>query len=137
MSVIEITNRDDLRVGDTATFTYDGHEFTGVVWEREEGTLFIGAEAVRYEHRATGELRWSEFLDFVRAVREVPDLPTEPGSVIYVARLIDAEPYTDPSPMLLMANGQWVTTNPGARGEHMWLIAEQIAEWTPAKVVPA
>lgn len=81
---MEITNREDLRVGDVATFAYMGHEFTGPVWERKHGTLFVGSEAIRYEHWPTGRVRWSEPFDFVRATRETPALPTEPGSVIYV-----------------------------------------------------
>lgn len=137
MSVIEIKDRDDLRVGDVATFAVeddDGvmHAFSGEAWSYSKGGISVGANYVRYRNGV-----WAPGFHFVRATRVVPDLPTEPGSVIYVSRLINAEPYTDPRPMLLMANGQWVTTNPGARGEHLWLIDKQIAEWTPAKVVPA
>ena len=79
MSVIEIKDRDDLRVGDTATFTYrDGgnveHEFTGPLWSFEKGTLFIGRTRVYDPHGG-----WTHAIDFVRATREVLGLPTEPG----------------------------------------------------------
>ena len=36
---MEITNRDDLRVGDVATFAYRGHEFTGPLWKDDNGAL--------------------------------------------------------------------------------------------------
>lgn len=130
MSVIEITNRDALRAGDTATFTYRGHEFTGVVWD-EKGQLFIGRTRVYDPHGG-----WSHGLDFVHAARVVPDLPTEPGTVIYIARLTDAEPFDEPRAAVLIGDASWVTLTPDGNS-HTWLIPEQIAEWAPAKVVPA
>lgn len=74
---ITITNINQLRAGDIATCSYDGHEFTGEVWGSAYGPLFVGASFVRY---ADG--RPSPAVSLVSATREVPDLPTELGSVI-------------------------------------------------------
>lgn len=130
MSVIEIKDQDGLRVGDVATFAYAGHEFTGRLWTEGGKTLYVGDALVRYTSGNSGPY------EFVRATREVPDLPTEPGSLIHIVRLTDAEPFDKPLAALLMNNGQWVTLAPIGK-HHTWLISEQIAEWTPAKVVPA
>lgn len=129
MSVVEIMNRGALQVGDTATFAYNGHEITGVVWS-QAGRAMIGKMPL-----GTAE-EWDPDLDFVRATREVPALPTEPGSVIHIIRLIDAEPFDEPRAAALLGDASWVTLTPDGNS-HTWLIPEQIAEWTPAKVVPA
>lgn len=128
---MEITNRDDLRVGDVATFTHHGHEFTGPLWEREEGTLFLGPEGVRYGHKS----RWSEYFTFVRATREVPPLPTEPGSVILVTECRGVR-VDEPVLAVRDIEGEW-TTPTGRLAGYRWHLPEHITEWTPAKVVPA
>ena len=129
MSVIEINDCETLRAGDTATFAYRGHEFTGVVWD-EKGQLFIGRTRVYDPHGG-----WSHGLDFVHAAREVPDLPTEPGAVILVTEC-RGERLRKPIAAILGNEGDWVTP---ARpvGRSGCLLPEHIAEWTLAKVVPA
>ena len=41
MTTITITNIADLRAGDVATCTQEGHEFTGEVWAGAYGELFV------------------------------------------------------------------------------------------------
>lgn len=132
---MEITNKDDLRVGDTATFTYDGHEFTGPLWEREKGTLFIGSEGVLYEHWSTGEIRWSNYYEFVSGTREAPALPTEPGAVILVT---ECRGERADKPVVAWwddVETYWLTPTRrfGGMTTHD---SPDITEWTPAKVVP-
>lgn len=132
---MEITNRDDLRVGDVATFTHHGHEFTGPLWEREEGTLFLGPEGIRYEHRPTGELKWSQYFKFVRATREMPPLPTEPGALILVTEC-QGERVDEPVLAVLASTGRW-WTHGQKFNDYSGHYPEQVTEWTLAKVVPA
>ena len=132
---MHITNRDDLLVGDIATFTFNGHKFTGPLWEREEGTLFLGAESVRYKYNLTGEIRWSDYFDFISATREAPSLPTEPGSVILVTEC-RGERVDEPVLAMMISEGEWVTFGHMFVG-YYWYLPEDITEWTPAKVVAA
>lgn len=76
MPTINIDKAEDLRAGDRVTFSYQGHEFTGEAWA-EHGRLFVGPTLVG---RSEGRHR------FITATREVPDLPTEFGSLIEVTR---------------------------------------------------
>ncbi|WP_102508170.1 hypothetical protein [Sanguibacter massiliensis] len=130
MTVIEITNRDDLRVGDVATFAYRGHEFSGPLWKREDGRLFLGGEIVRY---AIGV--WSGYFTFVRATREAPSLPTEPGSVILVTEC-HGERLDPPVLAVCDGDGEWLTLARAIDGSR-WHLPKHITAWTPAKVVPA
>lgn len=127
---MDITNREDLRVGDIATFAYDGHKFTGPLWERSTGTLLIGDSTVR----AINGL-WLAGHTFVRATRPAPSLPTEPGSVILVSEC-RGERVDEPVLAVLAGDGEWVTFG-RMFGEHNWYLPEHIAAWTPAKVVAA
>ena len=127
MSVIEIKDCDDLRVGDIATFTYQGHEFTGPLWTEGDRSLYVGAALVRYDHGYP--------YDFVRATREVPDLPTEPGAVILVSEC-RGERADVPVLAVLATDGDWRTFG-RMFGGYGWHVAAHITAWTPAKVVPA
>ena len=132
---MHITNREDLRVGDIATFTHHGHKFAGPLWEREEGTLFLGPEGVRYKHRHTGELRWSQYFEFVSGTREAPPLPTEPGSVILVSEC-RGERVDVPVLAVCDGEGEWRTFGHMFDG-CMWHRPDHITAWTPARVVAA
>lgn len=130
MTIIEIKDRESLRVGDIATFAYDGHEFTGPLWTEGGGTLFIGDAHVRY---STGDF-FGNF-EFVRATREAPPLPTEPGAVILVTEC-RGERVDEPVLVVLDGEGDWRTFG-RTFGGCMWHLPRHITEWTPAKVVPA
>lgn len=132
MSVIEITDREDLRVGDVATFAFDGNEFTGPLWTEGTGTLFIGPALVRYGGDSD---YWSD-CTFVRATREVPDLPTEPGSAVLVT---ECRGERADKPVVAWwddVETYWITPTRrfGGMTTHD---SPDITEWTPAKVVPA
>lgn len=130
MSVIEIKDRDDLRVGDTATFTYRGHEFTGPLWSSGPGHLGLGITSLR-----AGGGSWYAAFDFVRATREMPPLPTEPGSVIYVTEC-RGERADEPVIAVRAGDGEWVTPAEFFAG-CLWHRPDHFTEWAPAKVVPA
>lgn len=127
---MEITNRDDLRVGDIATFAYNGHEFTGEVWTDPEG-LNIGCTIIRF---VSGE--WTSDLDFVRATREMPPLPTEPGSVILVTECRGTRVGEPVVAWWDDVEAYWLTPTRrfGGMTTHD---ARDFTEWAPAKVVPA
>lgn len=133
---MEITNRDDLRVGDTATFAYSGHEITGPLWERESdrGSLVLGSACLRYQYRPTGEIRWSKYFTFVRATRPAPVLPTAVGSVIEISVVGDTHLFV-PILAMLTAVDEWTLPR---QIEGRWAVAPyRITEWRPMKVVPA
>lgn len=124
MSVIEITSRTDLEVGDTATFAYHGHEFTGVVWS-QGGRAMIGKIPLG------GVEEWDPDLVFVRATRPAPALPDEPGSVIEILA-IDENPI-EPTIAMFDATSYWMLAY---RRIEQWNIApHRITEWRPMKVV--
>lgn len=130
MSAIEITNRDDLRVGDVATFTYQGHEFTGPLWNGTRDDLALGDTLVRFPMGT-----WSHYFEFVRATREVPDQPTEPGAVILVSEC-RGERLDPPVLAVLDSDGTWITFG-HAIATYDWHNPEHITAWKPAKVIPA
>lgn len=129
-SVIEITEREDLRVGDIATFNYQGHEFTGEVWSRNGGTLIVGSAPVLH-----GDGAWSKHHTFVRAFRPAPSLPTEPGAVILITEC-RGERVNEPVVAVRNGEGTWWSHGRGFDGCN-WHGPEDITEWTLAKVVPA
>ena len=125
---MEITSRVDLRVGDIATFTYQGHEFTGPLWTEGDGSLYVGAALFRFSDGC-----WFDPYEFVRATREAPALPTEPGSVIEITA-IDENPI-EPTLAMLDDESEWMLAN---RRDGGWaLLAREITGWRPMKVVPA
>ena len=131
MSVIEIKDREDLRVGDIATFAYDGHELTGPLWTEGGGSLYIGAALFRFS-----DGRWFDPYEFVRATREVPDLPTEMGAVILVS---ECRGERADKPVVAWwddVETDWITPTHrfGGMTTHD---SPDITEWTPAKVIPA
>ena len=125
---ITITDIADLRVGDIATLSYDGHEFTGEVWVSPYGELIVGATCARFNSG-----RPSHVATFVSATREVPDLPTELGSVIANVVLVGGYHYdwamlTDPKD----DSGQsWIACTADV---YAWVRADLITSWTPCTV---
>lgn len=69
---IEITDIADLREGDYATFSYDGHEFSGKLYRDSWGDLMIGSTDVI---DGDGDLEYG--LDFISASRGPRELPTK------------------------------------------------------------
>ena len=127
---MEITNRDDLRVGDIATFTYQGHEVTGPLWTEGDRSLYVGAALFRFSDGC-----WFDQYELVRATREVPDLPAEPGSVILVSEC-RGERLDPPVLAVCDGDGEWLTLARAIDGSR-WHLPAHITAWTPAKVIPA
>lgn len=123
---MHITNREDLRVGDIATFAFDGHEFTGRVWAGGGGALYVGASLVRDNNGP---------YEFVRATRPAPALPKELGSVILVTE-VRGERADKPVVAVKASGGEWVTFGYRFAG-YDWHYPEHIGAWTPARVVAA
>ena len=128
MSVITITDIADLRVGDIATLSFEGHEFTGEVWEGERGSLFIGLTIVHYR---VGDP--SPSLTLISATREVPDLPTEMGSVI--ANVVTRDGYHYDWAMLVdpldSLGVSWVVSS---ADRYDWVYSDLILSLTPCTV---
>lgn len=121
MSTVEITRVEDVRAGDVVTVADKyGGTYTGPT--RRSGTL--GA--------VFGPLGWAvdhHSWIFVRATRDLLDLPTEPGSVIVNATIRGVEGQT----AILDTSGAWFTPG-GVDG--WWHAPEHITAWTPARIVP-
>ena len=128
MTTITITDIADLRVGDIATLRYKGHEFTGEVWAGAHGELFLGLTIVHYSVGYP-----SPSLTLISATREVPDLPTQLGSVIANVVLVGGYYYdwamlTDPKD----DSGQsWIACTADV---YAWVRADLITSWTPCTV---
>ena len=126
MTTITITNLADLRAGDIATLSYEGHEFSGEVWAGAGGELFLGITIVHYN---VGDPL--PYLTLISATREVPDLPTEPGSVIANVVTESAERY-DLAMLVGPTNYEcWMVVNDKG---YMWLLPEWIVSWDPCTV---
>ena len=132
-TTITITDREDLRPGDVATFEYvrrDGtaHPFTGPLWTQEGQNLTIGGYPVRF---SDGE--WSRYYRFVSATRTVPDLPTEPGSIIHV---YESRGERFEKPVLAVLDElkkDWFT--PTAVDGYYWHHPEHIIDWRNVEIV--
>ena len=127
---MEIMNRDDLRVGDIATFADNGHEFTGPLWEDEVGDMAVGSGWVRLSGR------WCSHIDFIRATRPAPALPTEPGAIILVTECRGERVDRPVAAWWDDVEGYWITPTHRFLGVSMH-DARDFTEWTTAKVVPA
>ena len=128
MTTITITEVADLRAGDIATFRYDGHEFTGEVRKDDFGTLWVGPVVVRHYNGDP-----SRSCPLVSATREVPDLPTQLGSVIANVVTRDGAEYdwamlADPGDD---AGVSWVVAFSDG---YDWVRPDQIISWTPCTV---
>ena len=73
---IENPTIGQVRIGDWVEGTYNGHMFDGEVWGIGDGMLLIGSMTIGYAGGAVAE---GVGLDSL--TRDVPDLPTKPGTV--------------------------------------------------------
>lgn len=128
MTTRTITDPADWRAGDTATIEYEGHAATGEVWENGPGSLLVGTTTIRFPDGRTPATVTTT------VTREVPDLPTETGSVIFVTEVRGVREDI-PVVAALDTDGDWVTAR--RFGGHQWHNPEHITDWAPAKVVPA
>lgn len=123
---MEIINRDNLRVGDIATFAHKGHEFTGPIWQSEDKELLIGCSTIQYSEGSQ-----TPYYDFVSATRPAQSLPTEPGSVI-LATKVRGETFETPVVLFLDDTTDW---NTAFRVGGYWVhAADDIQEWVFADV---
>ena len=124
MATINITDIADLCAGDIATFSYEGHEFTGEVWEGESGGLLVGATLVRDSNELPRHP-----ISLVLATRKAA-LPTEPGAVI--ANVIASNGYHYDWAMLVDpmdgSGRKWIVSDADEYGP------DQIVSWTPCTV---
>ena len=122
---ITITNINQLRAGDLATCSYEGHEFTGEVWANAYGGLLVGGHLVRFFDGLP-----TSRTTLVSATREVPDLPSKPGSVIANVVTKDGDRYD----RAMLANPgvcPWVATNEDGWD---WLRMDEIVSWDACTV---
>ena len=124
MTTITITDIADLRAGDIATLSYEGHEFTGEVWANFQGDLFVGDGVIRYANGLPASSR-----TLVSATREAA-LPTELGAVI--ANVIASNGYHYDWAMLVDpmdgSGRKWIVSDADEYGP------DQIISWTPCTV---
>lgn len=126
MSTVEITRVEDVRVGDVVVVARGDATATGRVHDVSRGPNVHLTVAYLPFTVIVGEDHWT----FVRATREGPDLPTEPGSVIVNATIRGVEGQTairDPE-------GDWFTTT--CVEDYYYHAPEHITAWEPARVVP-
>jgi len=127
MSTIEITDVSQVREGDVVTLAYRGHSFTGEAWNDPDNEgLNVGADAIKWYGRLD-----RPHAVFIRATREVPDLPTEPGSVIVNATIKGVSGLT----AILDQDGLRRTWLVVGHPISQFASAEDIAAWTPARIV--
>lgn len=120
MSLIEITDVDDVRAGDLVTLSWKGHEFTGLAWTTSSDGryMYVGPDIVSDRYGGC---------EFVKATREGPQLPTEPNSVIVDVTTT----YGDKRALMVRdEDGEWRDALSG----DAWSSVE-IKSWTPAKIV--
>jgi len=134
MSTVEITRVEDVRAGDVVTMTdKHGGTYTGPTRHSETLGAVFGPLGWAVNHPLwTDHPAWT----FVRATREVPDLPTEPGSVIVNATIRGVEGQTAIrlGDINWVGTRTWVTTT---RVEDYWYHApEDITAWEPGRIVP-
>ena len=130
MTTITITDINQLRAGDVATCSYRGHEFTGEVWAASDdgSVLFAGAACVR-----VNDGRPSPYVTLISATRDVPDLPTEPGSVI--ANVVTRYGlHYDWATLARMANRSGLMWIVSSANWYRWASPDEIISWDPCTV---
>lgn len=136
MTTIEITRVEDVRAGDVVTFADSaGGTYVGPA---RRAALDPTAEQLYFGPAGSGwpVMHRYSLWTFVRATREVPDLPTKPGSVIVNVTApgpgfkgVAEYPYG-----VLKCEGLWrLFTADGRFGDRG---ANEIGAWTPARIVP-
>jgi len=125
---INIENYDDMQDGDwvKAEYVFNGaHPFEGELWSDRHGNAYVGGTEVR---EGTGD--YSSHTQILSVTREVPDLPTEPGSVILDARTTNGNRHAS----MYFDGRYWrAMLYPDAAGYG----SGQIKSFTLAKVVPS
>lgn len=132
MTTITITNREDLRPGDDAKFEFidfrqGKHPVTGPLWTQEGQNLIVGGDPVRFS-----DGMWGRAYRFVSATRTVPDLPTEPGSVIHV---YEARGKRFEKPVLAVLDElgrDWFT--PISVDGYFWHSPDHITDWRNVEI---
>ena len=131
-NTITITDLADVRDGDTVTVEFAGGTFVGPAYTSGLGDMSAGGWRIRKRDGDPGEAT-----TFVSATREVPDLPTELGSVILIHE-IDSRPIEPPIPAIRadLSDRSWVV--PGMdMGRAWWYAAGRITRWETCVVTPS
>lgn len=126
MSTVEITRAEDVREGDRVTLTRNGTAVSGTVRSVTHGDATHIDIATLPCVLIVGDGYWT----LVSASREVPDLPTEEGSVIVKATIRGVEGRT----AILDDDGYWVTTT--LVGGYRFHEPKVITSWEPGRIVP-
>ena len=127
MSTIEITRVEDIQPGDRVTLTCNDTTVVGTVRDVTHGdATHLTIATLPCVLIAGGGHWWT----FVRATREVLDLPTEEGSVIVNATIRGVEGRT----AILDDDGYWVTTT--LVGGYRFHEPKVITAWEPGRIVP-
>ena len=126
---IKITDLADVQDGDMVTVEIEGRQYTGPAYAGGGGILLWGEYLLRY---ASGE---PGIIAFVSATREVPALPTEPGSMILVHEALGET--CDP-PVVAVHDGDSVDPWKASRqvGAFFWLGDKDITRWQECDVTP-
>ncbi len=127
MSTIEITRVEDIRPGDHVTLTCNDTTVSGTVRNatHADTTHFFDIANLPCDLIAGGG-HWT----FVSAYRVVPDLPTEPESVIVNATIRGETGHM----AILDDGGVWFTPRVVGAG-HWTHRPEHITYWEPARIV--
>ena len=129
MSTVEITRVEDVRAGDVVTITRNGTTVVGKIRDVEHGDYTHLDIAALSSRLIVGDDYWWTFVSATREVPDLPDLPTEPGSVIVNATIRGVEGLT----AILDPEGDWFTTE--RIDGHYYHDPEDITAWEPARIV--
>jgi len=126
-TTVEITRVEDVRAGDRVTLTCNDTTVVGTVRDVAHGdATHIDIATLPCVLIVGGGHWWT----FVRATREAPALPTEPGSVIVSATIRRVEGQT----AILDPDEHWLTTV--CVEDHWYHYPEHITAWEPGRIVP-
>lgn len=130
MSTVEITRVEDIQPGDRVTLVWNGDNDTTV-----SGVVRTAVDD-RASHLEVGDHFWrlsDRPLDWhvTAATREVPDLPTEPGSVIVNATIRGEAGHA----AILDDYGDWRSLRPAGDG-FLLHRSKDITAWEPGRIVP-
>lgn len=102
--LIQIEKVEDLRAGDDAVFRFEGHYYSGTVYDKDGDLCFAGS-VIRWDYGVLSEA--SE--GFVRAFRARKVLPTKPLSIITDVLTVYGDTY---SYAVLDGGGTWQAFQP-------------------------
>lgn len=126
---ITITDLADVRDGDICTVKLGGRQYTGPAYSGVGNVLKWGGHILRYNGEPYA------YVVFLSATREVPALPTEPGSMILVHEALGET--CDP-PVVAVHDGNSVDPWKASRqvGAFFWLSDGDITRWQECDVTP-